>query len=91
MLAIFCGKDLFFHWDLPVDIQLWVVKGDTGLSGFVVVAVHFIGQKRSFAQTGIAMGKTTGNKKLFLILAAQFYRKMLPKMGGAFANVNHYI
>ena len=77
--------------NLPVDAQALVEDRDSPVSLRMIELIALILEHGSFAEYGKAMGKTTWNKELAMIILGQFHSHMLAIGRRTLANIHSHI
>ena len=91
LLEVLVAEDGLLHRDLPVDAQLFVHKLNAGIGLGVVEVVALVLKNSDIAEHGKAMGKTTGNEELAVIVLTELYSHMLTIGGRPLADVDSNI
>ena len=77
--------------NFPVDAQALVEDRDSPVSLRMIELIALILEYSSFAEYGKAMGKTTWNKELAMIILGQFHSHMLAIGRRTLANIHSHI
>ena len=77
MSEVFFGEEDFGLIYMPGDIQIWVLDRNATVSLRMVVVVAFILEDGYIAEDSEAVGETSWNEELTMIVFGQFYCYML--------------
>ncbi len=91
MVGIFFGEDSFGWIYHPINTKTRVEYGDSPVRFGAVVVVAFVLEDGGVTEDGKAVGETSWDEELAVIVFGQFYCYVLAVCRGAFTGVHGYV
>ena len=77
MLHVFLRKQSLVCRNLPINTKAFVLDADTSVSLWGIEVIALVLEDGGFAQYGKAVGKTSGNEELTMVVLCKLYCYML--------------
>ena len=91
MLQVLFTKYRLLYRYVPVNAKGFIFDIDAAIGLRMIELVALVLEDGSFGENGKAMGKTTRDEELTMIVFCQFYCYMLAKCRRTLADVNGYV
>ena len=91
MLQVLFAEYCFLHRYAPVNAKGFILDIDAAISFGMIEFVALVLEDGGFGENGEAMGESSWNKELTMIVFRQFHGHMLAKCRRSFTDVNGYV
>lgn len=91
MQCVLLTQESILCWNLPIDAEGVILDTDATISLRMIELIAFVLEDSGLRENSEAMGKTTRDEKLTMIVFCQFHCHMLSECRLAFTDVNGYV